>query len=129
MASFITALREKVRPSSAERALSESPSSLTEKDVYVTEELENDTASSTEFIPKDAQAGELSLDETASGGLGRHLGVFSTTFLMYAIPRGLCTSLSSLYLLTFKVLDASSAPVSSQLLQASPNRWAPLALP
>lgn len=34
-------------------------------------------------IPKDAEAGELTLDETAAGGLGRHLGVFSTTCLMY----------------------------------------------
>lgn len=82
MASFITALREKVQPSSAKKGFTESLSSPTEKDVYTTEEPENDTASSPEFIPKDAQAGELTLDETASGGLGRHLGVFSTTFLM-----------------------------------------------
>jgi hypothetical protein len=27
--------------------------------------------------------GELSFEETTSGGLGRHLGLFSTTFLMY----------------------------------------------
>ena len=27
--------------------------------------------------------GELSLEEDTSGGLGRHLGLFSTTFLMY----------------------------------------------
>lgn len=29
------------------------------------------------------QAGELHADEVAAGGLGRHLGLFSTTFLMY----------------------------------------------
>ena len=39
--------------------------------------------SSGEYIPKDADAGELALNEAAAGGLGRHLGVFSTTFLMY----------------------------------------------
>ena len=29
------------------------------------------------------QSGELSLEEDVAGGLGRHLGLFSTTFLMY----------------------------------------------
>ena len=29
------------------------------------------------------QPGELTLEEDAAGGLGRHLGLFSTTFLMY----------------------------------------------
>jgi hypothetical protein len=129
MASFITALRDKVRPSSAEKALSESPSSPTEKGVYITEEPEDDTASSTGFIPKDAQAGELSLDETASGGLGRHLGLFSTTFLMYVLPRGMNKPFRNLCLLVVEVLGASSEPVSSQLLQASPNQLAPLAPP
>ncbi len=28
------------------------------------------------------QAGELSLQEASEGGMGRHLGLFSTTFLM-----------------------------------------------
>jgi len=28
------------------------------------------------------QAGELSLEEASEGGMGRHLGLFSTTFLM-----------------------------------------------
>ncbi|BDD59085.1 hypothetical protein MAP00_004323 [Monascus purpureus] len=31
--------------------------------------------------------GELTFEEYTSGGLGRHLGVFSTICLMYAIPR------------------------------------------
>lgn len=81
MASLITSLRERIQPS-VSKVRVESPSSLTEKDVYTTEVAENDTSSLSD-IPKDAQAGELTLDETASGGLGRHLGVFSTTFLMY----------------------------------------------
>lgn len=37
-------------------------------------------------------AGELALEESAAGGLGRHLGLFSTTFLMHvphAAPLGL----------------------------------------
>jgi hypothetical protein len=29
-----------------------------------------------------AEAGELKFDESTQGGLGRHLGLFSTTFLM-----------------------------------------------
>ena len=29
------------------------------------------------------QPGELSLEEDTAGGMGRHLGLFSTTFLMY----------------------------------------------
>ena len=29
------------------------------------------------------QPGELTLEEDAAGGMGRHLGLFSTTFLMY----------------------------------------------
>lgn len=30
-----------------------------------------------------AQPGELTLEEDTAGGMGRHLGLFSTTFLMY----------------------------------------------
>lgn len=30
-----------------------------------------------------AKAGELDFEQYTRGGLGRHLGVFSTTFLMY----------------------------------------------
>lgn len=33
-------------------------------------------------IDKSLEAGELSLEEDAAGGMGRHLGVFSTTLLM-----------------------------------------------
>ena len=34
------------------------------------------------------QPGELSYAEVTAGGLGRHLGLFSTTFLMYVLsPR------------------------------------------
>ncbi|CAK7227215.1 hypothetical protein SCUCBS95973_006467 [Sporothrix curviconia] len=33
-------------------------------------------------ILQSAEAGELTLDESAHGGLGRHLGLFSTTFLI-----------------------------------------------
>lgn len=33
------------------------------------------------------QVGELRPDEVAAGGLGRHLGIFSTTFLMYVLDQ------------------------------------------
>lgn len=33
-----------------------------------------------------AKAGQLDFEQYTRGGLGRHLGVFSTTFLMY-VPR------------------------------------------
>lgn len=33
-------------------------------------------------IDKSLEAGELSLEEDAAGGMGRHLGLFSTTLLM-----------------------------------------------
>jgi hypothetical protein len=56
-----------------------SKESLSDKQTYTGEEVDNVNSTSA-FIPKDAQAGELTLDETAAGGLGRHLGVFSTTF-------------------------------------------------
>jgi len=79
MASFITTLREKVLRTKELLPILKSP---TKQDGYSDDESES-RAASLEYIPKDAQAGELSLDETASGGLGRHLGVFSTTFLMY----------------------------------------------
>lgn len=40
-----------------------------------------------QLAPADAhrtvQPGELTLEEDAAGGMGRHLGLFSTTFLMY----------------------------------------------
>ncbi len=38
------------------------------------------------------QAGELTLDEAAKGGLGRHLGLVSTTFLMCVVRP--CVSLA-----------------------------------
>lgn len=42
---------------------------------------------STTALPlgQEAEAGELKLDEATSGGLGRHLGLFSTTFLVYVL--------------------------------------------
>lgn len=45
-------------------------------------------AESTSALPlaQEAEAGELKLEEAASGGLGRHLGLFSTTFLVYVRP-------------------------------------------
>lgn len=36
-----------------------------------------------ELTEQPLQAGELSLEEAAHGGMGRHLGLISTTFLMY----------------------------------------------
>lgn len=36
----------------------------------------------TDLIATDLTVGELTFEEDTSGGLGRHLGVFSTTFLM-----------------------------------------------
>jgi len=85
MTSLLTRLREKVSPSARENLATEptpSPTEQTEKQAASEYADDNDVTSSSEYIPKDAQAGELTLDETASGGLGRHLGVFSTTFLM-----------------------------------------------
>jgi len=82
MTSFISALREKILPSSEPKEILPDPKSSASQEVYSIIESESRTSSS-EYIPKDAQAGELSLDETVAGGLGRHLGVFSTTFLMY----------------------------------------------
>jgi hypothetical protein len=38
--------------------------------------------SENEFVHQTIQPGELSLEESANGGMGRHLGLFSTTFLM-----------------------------------------------
>jgi hypothetical protein len=32
------------------------------------------------------EPGELTFEDDAKGGLGRHLGLFSTTLLMYAVP-------------------------------------------
>ena len=84
MASFISTLREKILPSSELNEILPKSNSSTSQEIYSIDESESRTSSS-EYIPKDAQAGELSLDETASGGLGRHLGLFSTTFLMYVI--------------------------------------------
>lgn len=37
---------------------------------------------STNVLAKDSEAGQLSLLEDSAGGLGRHLGLWSTTFLM-----------------------------------------------
>lgn len=31
------------------------------------------------------QPGDLTLEQDTAGGLGRHLGLFSTTFLMYVL--------------------------------------------
>lgn len=31
------------------------------------------------------QPGDLTLEQDTAGGLGRHLGLFSTTFLMYVV--------------------------------------------
>jgi hypothetical protein len=58
----------------------ESLAEPTDKQMYTAKEVEAVNTDSS--IPKDADAGELTLDETTAGGLGRHLGVFSTTFLM-----------------------------------------------
>jgi hypothetical protein len=53
------------------------------REVYVKEIEDPSTDGESNIsIPKNAQAGELDLEESAAGGLGRHLGVFSTTFLM-----------------------------------------------
>lgn len=52
------------------------------REVYVKEDASS-VSDRDSNIPKDVQAGELDLEESAAGGLGRHLGVFSTTFLMY----------------------------------------------
>lgn len=41
------------------------------------QEVEHDTDES-------VQPGELTLEEDTAGGMGRHLGLFSTTLLMYA---------------------------------------------
>ncbi len=48
------------------------------------EQSPSSTQEPVEFLAQQggAQAGELEPDEVAVGGLGRHLGLFSTTFLM-----------------------------------------------
>ena len=39
-----------------------------------------------EFDPDHSvQPGDLTLEQDTAGGLGRHLGLFSTTFLMYIL--------------------------------------------
>lgn len=44
----------------------------------------NDVVAEEIFAKEGApQVGQLNPEEVAAGGLGRHLGVFSTTFLMY----------------------------------------------
>jgi hypothetical protein len=45
---------------------------------------EKDAGVDTTVMNQPIQPGELSLEEAANGGLGRHLGLFSTTFLMWA---------------------------------------------
>jgi L-type amino acid transporter 9 len=47
-------------------------------------------AASSEY---DTSPGDLTLEEDAAGGQGRHLGVFTCTLLVYALP-SLCSSSS-----------------------------------
>jgi hypothetical protein len=89
MASFISNLRRKLQHSTdkenAQPATSPTEndtSNSSEKQTYLDGNEPLDAPQHDASIPKDAEAGELTLDETAAGGLGRHLGVFSTTFLM-----------------------------------------------
>jgi hypothetical protein len=71
--------RQQVQPPASPVKEESSPS--VEKQVS-DEELPHSIIQQDGAIPKDAEAGEQTLDENAAGGLGRHLGVFSTTFLV-----------------------------------------------
>lgn len=84
MESFISFVREKLKPSFGPTAVAASPTSPNEKEIDTTSADDADYVGHSSHIPRDAEAGELTVDETTAGGLGRHLGVFSTTFLMYA---------------------------------------------
>ena len=54
--------------------------SPSEKDgVVTTEERAPDNVVTDHIL----QPGELSIEDDVAGGLGRHLGLYSTTFLMY----------------------------------------------
>ena len=45
-------------------------------------ETQHATPPTIDLAPTDLRVGELTFEEDTSGGLGRHLGVFSATFLM-----------------------------------------------
>lgn len=61
----------------------EALSSPVSSDPTRTPTAEKDSDVDVTVIDQPVQPGELTLDEAARGGLGRHLGLFSTTFLMY----------------------------------------------
>ena len=54
------------------------PTSTTEQ----VQSEKNANVPESDLITQPVNPGELTLEETAKGGLGRHLGVFSTTFLV-----------------------------------------------
>jgi hypothetical protein len=86
---FLTNLRQRLQYSTERHSTqpilsNEEPevSSTTPKHIPSDDEQYSPADPHDAAIPRDAQAGELTLDETAAGGLGRHLGLFSTTFLV-----------------------------------------------
>lgn len=88
-----------------------------------------DMATVPEYVPKheddrrgsvtEPKVGELEPGEAEAGGLGRHLGLFSTTFLMYIfsmqLPGYVHSSNGSPTNKPSTVLAASSEPESFQL--------------
>lgn len=67
-----------------------------ESDVPVTDDLQyGDSQDPVADRPSGPKVGELDFDESTRGGLGRHLGIWSTIFLMY-VPSSYKVSLLSL---------------------------------
>lgn len=72
-------------PVSASGEVTTDSGTVQNKDAYVKESAGFSLKSSSvePAADKIVEPGELTFEEDTSGGLGRHLGLFSTTFLMY----------------------------------------------
>jgi hypothetical protein len=62
--------------------------------------------------------GEMSFEQATAGGLGRHLGLFSTTFLMYVLATNLAL-LRQIGILAWMTADSFVASVVSLELESS----------